>query len=88
MIGLERPDLIDLFLSYQNDGMAARRFLQNSLTELNPDAEILEVGGILAITIQSASEGFKVTSVEPVGEAFSGISFIMNVYKKISKRKI
>ncbi len=88
LIALERPDLINLFLTYQNEAITARRFLQKSLTELNPDAEILEIGGgILALAIQLASEGFKVTSVEPVGEGFSGISFIMNVYIEISKKE-
>lgn len=88
LIALARPDLMDLFLTYQNEATAARRFLQNSLTELNPDAEILEVGGgILALAIQLASEGFKVTSVEPVGEGFRGISYIMNVYLEISKKE-
>ncbi len=86
LIALERPDLIDLFLTYQNEATAARRFLHNSLTELNPNVEILEVGGgILALAIQLASEGFKVTSVEPVGEGFTGISHIMSIFSKIAR---
>jgi 2-polyprenyl-3-methyl-5-hydroxy-6-metoxy-1,4-benzoquinol methylase len=88
LIALQRPELIDLFLTYQNEAIAARKFLQNSLIELNPEAEILEVGGgILAVAIQLASEGFKVTSVEPVGEGFSGITFIMNTFTEISKKE-
>ena len=88
LITLESPDLIDLFLTYQNEAIAARKFLQSSLIELNPEAEILEVGGgILALAIQLATEGFKVTSVEPVGEGFSGISFIMNIFAEISKKE-
>ncbi len=87
-ISLQRPELVDLFLTYQNEAIAARKFLQDSLIELNPEAEILEVGGgILALAIQLASEGFKVTTVEPVGEGFSGISFIMSVYIEISKKE-
>lgn len=86
MIALERPELIDLFLTYQNEAMAARKFLESSLLELDSGAEILEVGGgILALAIQLASEGFKVTSVEPVGEGFTGISFIMNIYSEIGR---
>ncbi len=88
IISVQRPDLIDLFLTYQNEAIAARKFLQSSLIELNPEAEILEVGGgILALATQLASEGFKVTSVEPVGEGFSGISFIMNTFIEISKKE-
>jgi hypothetical protein len=41
----ERPDLIDLFFTYQNEAIAARKFLDSSLNELNSGAEILEVGG-------------------------------------------
>ena len=86
LILLERPDLIDLFLTYQNEAIAARKFLQSSLIELNPEAEILEVGGgILALAIQLASEGFKVTSVEPIGAGFNGISYIMSIFSKIAR---
>ena len=88
MIALERPELIDLFLIYQNEAVAARKFLESSLIELDSGAEILEVGGgILALAIQLASEGFKVTSVEPVGEGFSGISYIMNVFAEICQEE-
>jgi SAM-dependent methyltransferase len=88
LIASERPELIDLFLTYQNEAVAARRFLENSLIELDTGAHILEVGGgILALTIQLAYEGFKVTTVEPVGEGFSGISFIMKIYSEIASRE-
>ena len=50
LIVLERPDLIDLFLTYQNEAIAARKFLQSSLIELNPEAEILEVGGVSSLS--------------------------------------
>ena len=45
IIVLERPELIDLFLIYQNEAIAARKFFQSSLIELDSGAEILEVGG-------------------------------------------
>jgi SAM-dependent methyltransferase len=86
LIALERPDLIDLFLTYQNEAIAARKFLQSSLIELNPEAEILEVGGgILALAIQLASEGFRVTTVEPIGAGFNGITYIMSIFSKIAR---
>ena len=34
-----------------------------------------------------ASEGFKVTSVEPVGEGFTGISFIMDTFLEIARKE-
>jgi len=46
LIALERPELIDLFLTYQNEAVAARKFLDSSLIDLNSGAEILEVGGV------------------------------------------
>ena len=86
LITLERPELIDLFLTYQNEAIAARKFLENSLIELDSGAEVLEVGGgILALAIQLASEGFKVTSVEPVGEGFTDIAYIMKIFAEIGK---
>jgi SAM-dependent methyltransferase len=86
LIALERPELINLFLTYQNEAMAARKFLESSLIELDSEAEILEIGGgILALAVQLASEGFRVTTVEPIGEGFTGISFIMSVFSEISQ---
>jgi len=86
LIASERPELINLFLTYQNEAVAARKFLDSSLVELDSGAEILEIGGgILALAIQLASEGFKVTTVEPVCEGFTGISFIMNIYSELAR---
>jgi 2-polyprenyl-3-methyl-5-hydroxy-6-metoxy-1,4-benzoquinol methylase len=86
LIALERPELINLLITYQNEAVAARKFLECSLIELDTGAEVLEVGGgILALAIQLASEGFRVTTVEPVGEGFSDISFIMKIFSKIAK---
>jgi 2-polyprenyl-3-methyl-5-hydroxy-6-metoxy-1,4-benzoquinol methylase len=85
LIKKEKPELIDLFLTYQNEALAARKFLDSSLVELNAGAEILEVGGgITALAIQLASEGFNVTTVEPVGEGFSDISFIIQIFSQIA----
>ena len=88
LIAVARPELIELFLTYQSEAIAARKFLEVSLVDLDSGAEILEVGGgILALAIQLASEGYKVTTVEPVGEGFTGISFIMNVFSEIARKE-
>jgi 2-polyprenyl-3-methyl-5-hydroxy-6-metoxy-1,4-benzoquinol methylase len=85
LVSLQKPELLDLFITYQNEAMEARKLLHESLIKLNREAEILEVGGgILALSIQLASEGFHITTVEPVGSGFSGISFIMKIYLEIS----
>jgi len=88
MIALERPELIDLFSTYQNEAIEARRLLESSLIDLNSGAAILEVGGgILALAIQLASEGFRVTTVEPVGEGFDHISWIMEKYLQTAQEE-
>jgi SAM-dependent methyltransferase len=88
IIALERPDLLELFFTYQNEAVAGRRFLDASLVELKPEAQILEVGGgILALALQLTSEGYGVTSVEPVGEGFSDISYIMDVFIGIAEKE-
>jgi len=86
LIMSERPDLLNLYLTYQNEAINARRLLDINLKDMRVGAEILEVGGgILALAIQLASEGFKITTVEPVADGFSGISYIMKVFLEISK---
>jgi 2-polyprenyl-3-methyl-5-hydroxy-6-metoxy-1,4-benzoquinol methylase len=86
IIAAKNPELLQTYLTYQNEALAARKFLDSSLIELNEEARILEVGGgILALSVQLASEGFKVTSVEPVGEGFAGISSIIAIYLDIAR---
>jgi 2-polyprenyl-3-methyl-5-hydroxy-6-metoxy-1,4-benzoquinol methylase len=86
LIARERPELLDLYLTYQNEAVAARELLDSSLKELKTGAEVLEVGGgILALTIQLASEGFAITTVEPVGGGFSEIPFLMDVFSEIAR---
>jgi SAM-dependent methyltransferase len=88
LIASERPELIDLFVTYQNEAIAARKLLARSLIELDLGADVLEIGGgILALAIQLASEGFKVTTVEPVGKGFSGISYILSIYSEIARNE-
>lgn len=82
------PDLFALFFTYQNEARASRKLLENSLIGLGIDAEILEVaGGILALAIQLPSEGFKVTTVEPIGGGFAGISYIMELYSELARNE-
>ncbi len=88
LIRTERPDLLDLFFTYQNEARASRELLQNSLSGLDTGAEILEIGGgILALAIQLASEGFKVTTVEPIGSGFAGINYILELYTGLAKNE-
>jgi SAM-dependent methyltransferase len=88
LIHHQRPELLSIFITYQNEAQEARKFLNTSLTELKEGAEILEVGGgILALAIQLASEGYNITTVEPVGEGFNGITFIMQVFLDIARKE-
>jgi SAM-dependent methyltransferase len=87
-ISQKRPDLLDLYFTYQNEALEARRLLHTSLLKLDSGAQILEIGGgILALATQLASEGFRVTSVEPIGEGFSGISIIMQIFSEIMENE-
>lgn len=86
LVLLERPDLFSMFLTYQNEALEARKRLDSNLNKMDVDSEILEVGGgMLALTVQLASEGFRVTTVEPVGEGFSNMAYLMNLYLKIAE---
>lgn len=87
-IALERPELLNLFLTYQNEAVEARRFLDTSLIGLARGAAVLEVGGgILALAIELASEGFEVTTVEPVGDGFAGIHYLMNTFAEVAQEE-
>lgn len=77
----QHPELIDLFQTYQNEAVQARRLLHPNLMALQNGAKLLEIGGgILALAIQLESEGFDVTTVEPIGDGFTGISFMMQKF--------
>jgi 2-polyprenyl-3-methyl-5-hydroxy-6-metoxy-1,4-benzoquinol methylase len=82
----KNPELVALFHIYQNEAIEARKLLDENLLDLSETAEILEVGGgILALSIQLASEGFKVTSIEPIGKGFDGINSIMQIFLEIAQ---
>lgn len=81
-----KPELLDLFFIYQNEALASRAFLEESLAALQPAANLLEVGGgILALAAQLSSEGYEVTTVEPAGEGFGRIEFIMGAFAEVAK---
>jgi SAM-dependent methyltransferase len=83
----KRPDLLNLFLTYQNESLAARRLLDEDLKLLRPGSKILEIGGgVLALAVQLANEGFQVTSVEPAGNGFEEIPFLMQLYSNQNKK--
>ena len=90
IISSEKPHLLQTFRLYQNEAVEARILLEDSLLQVKDGGEVLEVGGgILALAVQLASEGFKVTTVEPIAEGFSSLDYILNVYLRIaSEQKI
>lgn len=84
----KRPDLLNLFLTYQNESLAARKLLDEDLRRLKPGSRILEIGGgVLALAVQLANEGFEVTSVEPAGGGFGEIPFLMQIYSNLNEKQ-
>jgi hypothetical protein len=81
ILKIARPDLLNVFYTYSNEAIQARRILNTDLLNLNYGDSVLEVGaGILALATQLSREGFKVTAVEPVQDGFEEINFIMDQY--------
>lgn len=79
----ERPDLIDLFITYVEEGDFALEILDDDLKTLSQGARLLEVGsgiGLVALTLQS--RGFKVTAVEPSPSGFSTMNYFNNIIQK------
>jgi 2-polyprenyl-3-methyl-5-hydroxy-6-metoxy-1,4-benzoquinol methylase len=88
LVSLEKPELLSLFIMYQNEAIEARKLLHENLLHIGQNARVLEVGGgILALAVQLASEGYRITTVEPVGDGFTGISWIMDKFSLIAKRE-
>lgn len=88
LVLLERPDLLFLFSTYQNEALEARKLIDSNLKKIDTHSKILEVGGgILALTVQLASEGFEVTTVEPVGEGFTNIAYLMKMYLRVAEQE-
>ncbi len=85
LIALEKPELHDLFTIYQNEALESRKLLHNSLTQLKEGASLLEVGGgVLALATQLASEGYEVTTVEPVAKGFTEMHYIMTSFALVA----
>lgn len=88
LVSLEKPELLSLFMMYQNEAIEARKLLHENLLLIGQNARVLEVGGgILALAVQLASEGYRITTVEPVGDGFTGISWIMDKFLLIANRE-
>lgn len=45
LISTQFPELLNLFLTYQNEALAARKLLHLNLMDLESGSEILEIGG-------------------------------------------
>jgi 2-polyprenyl-3-methyl-5-hydroxy-6-metoxy-1,4-benzoquinol methylase len=68
----QAPELLDVFETYASEAKFGRTFIDSDLKQLQPGAEILEVGaGAMLLSCQLVREGFSVTALEPVGEGFS-----------------
>lgn len=68
------PEYEKEFETYCNEALMARLELDRSLKNLQIGASILEIGGgILALSFQLSREGFRVSTVEPIGSGFGPI---------------
>ncbi len=68
----QAPELIEVFETYASEAKFGRMFIDSDLKQLQPGAEVLEVGaGAMLLSCQLVREGFSVTALEPVGEGFS-----------------
>ena len=45
-VGDKRPALLSLLLTYQNESLAARKFLDKDLGQLKPSSKIFEIGSV------------------------------------------
>ncbi|AJP57257.2 hypothetical protein UC34_10065 [Pandoraea vervacti] len=71
-IAAKAPDLLEIFETYANEALFARRYLDQDLSGLAQGAEVLEVGaGAYLLSCQLVREGFRVSALEPVGQGFS-----------------
>jgi 2-polyprenyl-3-methyl-5-hydroxy-6-metoxy-1,4-benzoquinol methylase len=87
-IRLEKPELLSLFNTYQNEAIEARKLINESISTLEVGDSILEVGGgILALSVQLSSEGFEVTTVEPIGEGFNELDYVLKLFLEIAKKE-
>ena len=70
---LERaPDLLPVFEIYAAEAIFGRRYISSDLEKLEKGTRILEIGaGSLILSCQLVREGFRVTSLEPIGTGFS-----------------
>lgn len=68
----QAPELLEVFETYASEAKFGRMFIDSDLKQLQPGAEVLEVGaGAMLLSCQLVREGFSVTALEPVGEGFS-----------------
>lgn len=69
------PSLGEIFETYAAEAKFGRSFIEADLKQLQVGACILEVGaGSMILSCQLASEGYEITSLEPIGEGFSHFS--------------
>jgi len=75
-----RPGLLALINVYAEEAISGRSFISSDLESLSQDSNILEIGGgVMLLSCQLVREGFKVTSLEPIGIGFSYFKQLRNI---------
>lgn len=76
----QAPHLAPLLSVFSQEARFGRAWLTPELARLNRGAEVLEVGaGLMLLSCQLVSEGFKVTALEPIGEGFSSFRELQEI---------
>lgn len=85
-IECEAPELRQIFEVYAGEARFGRQFIADDLARLPRDANVLEVGaGAFLLSCQLVREGFRVTSIEPVGEGFSHFHRMQEVVAQLAR---
>lgn len=68
----QNPLLIDLYDTFSAEAKFARLTIDDNLRAIPAGQHILEIGGgLMLLSIQLQREGYRVTSLEPIGSGFS-----------------
>lgn len=80
LVSRDAPQLRGLFDVFAQEARFGLNWLAPDLRRLEMGAAILEVGaGLMLVSSALASDGFKVTALEPLGEGFSGFQELQRI---------
>lgn len=85
---VESPQSLRLFDMFANEARFAIQWLEPSLKDLRPGAEILEVGaGLGLVSCHLAACGFRVCALEPIGDGFSSFGALQGLVLQFAREQ-